>query len=63
MGTADNLYDDVLIFAEPYDTGDHKQDGYAIGSLDRFYFMWFDYCMLPKSERNQPWLIAMPGVY
>lgn len=56
----ENLYDDVLIFADPFDTSDHKQDGYAIESLDRFYSMWFDAHMLPKSERNQPWLIATP---
>ena len=59
MGTAE-LDDDVLIFADPYDTTDHKQDGYTIGSLDRFYSMWFDHSMLPKRERNQPWLIATP---
>lgn len=60
MGTADNLCDDVLIFADPFDTSDHNRDGYTIGSLDRFYCMWFDHNMLPKRERNQPWLIATP---
>ena len=59
MGT-EIISDDVLIFDDPFDTSDHKQDGYAVGSLDRFYWMWFDYCMLPKKERNQPWLIATP---
>lgn len=61
MNTPDDLYDDVLIFADPYDTSDHKQDGYTFGSLDRFYSMWFDHCMLPKCERTQPWLIATPN--
>ena len=60
LGTPDDLYDDVLIFADPFDTSDHKQDGYTLGSLDRFFAMWFDHCMLPKKERNQPWLIATP---
>lgn len=59
LGTAD-LYDDVLIFTDPYDTSDHNQDGYTFGSLDRFYWMWFDNSMLPKRERNQAWLIATP---
>ena len=59
MGT-DDTYDDVLIFADSYDTSDHLQDGYTIGSLDRFYSMWFDHSMLPKRERNQPWLTATP---
>lgn len=59
MGTED-LSDDVLIFADSFDTSDHHPDGYAIGSLDRFFAMWFDHSMLPKKERNQPWLIATP---
>ena len=59
MGT-ENLYDDVLIFAEPFDTSDHNQDGYTVQSLDRFYSMWFDNNILPKCERNQAWLIATP---
>ena len=59
MGT-ENLYDDVLIFADPFDTADHKQDGYGVQSMDRFFSMWFDYNMLPKAERNQAWLIAVP---
>jgi len=61
MNTASDLYDDVLIFADPYDTSDHKMDGYSIGSLDRFFWMWFDHNMLPKKERNQTWLIATPN--
>ena len=60
MGTENQLYDDVLIFADPYDTSDHNQDGYAIESLDRFYSMWFDHELLPDNERNQPYLIATP---
>lgn len=59
LGTAE-IDDDVLIFADPYDTTDHNQDGCTVGSLDRFYSMWFDHSMLPKKERNQAWLIAIP---
>ena len=32
----DNPYDDVLIFADPYDVTDHKQDGYYTYPLWRF---------------------------
>lgn len=60
MGT-DNLYDDVLIFADPFDTSDHNQDGYCVGSLDRFFSMWFAHDLLPEAEHNQPWLIATPN--
>lgn len=59
MGTG-NLYDDVLIFADPFDTSDHNQDGYTVGSLDRFFSMWFAHDLLPKSEHYQPWLVATP---
>lgn len=59
MGT-DNLYDDVLIFADPFDTSDHNQDGYTVGSLDRFFSMWFAHDLLPKSEHYHPWLVASP---
>ena len=39
MGT-NETYDDILIFADPYDTSDHRQDGYTVQSLERFYDMW-----------------------
>jgi hypothetical protein len=39
MGTKDTN-DDVLIFADPFDTTDHNQDGYYVLSAERFYTMW-----------------------
>lgn len=60
MGT-DSTFDDVLIFADPYDTSDHKQDGYAIGSARHFLAMWFDHSMLPKKERTKPFIVASPS--
>ena len=56
MGTPSTL-DDTLIFADPYDTSDHLQDGYAVGNGERFFYMWFDHSMLPESQRNQPWMV------
>lgn len=56
----ENEFDDVLIFADPFDTSDHNQDGYAVGSLERFYSMWFARDLLPEAEHNQPWLVATP---
>lgn len=41
MGT-DTVNDDVLILADPYDTTDHKQDGYVIKSFERFFYEWLD---------------------
>lgn len=39
MGT-EYTGDDVLIIADPYDTTDHRQDGYNIWSLERFYSLF-----------------------
>jgi hypothetical protein len=59
MGTA-SMGDDVLILADPYDTSDHLQDGYYLFNAERFYYMWADGFILPKSQQYQQWLIAKP---
>ena len=50
MGTAETA-DDVLIFADPFDTTDHNQDGYYIVSFERYFATWFDVHYL-DSEHN-----------
>ena len=59
LGTGSTL-DDVLIMADPYDTCDHKQDGYTVNNAEKFYSMWFDHYMLPEDQREQPFIIARP---
>ena len=59
MGTKSTL-DDVLIMADPYDTCDHKQDGYITNNGEKFYAMWFDHSMLPKEQTEQPFITARP---
>ena len=49
MGTPDTA-DDVLIFADPYDTTDHNQDGYYITSLERYQATWYDHNVLEKGH-------------
>ena len=39
MGT-ESTADDILILADPFDSTDHRQDGYTIWSLERFYALW-----------------------
>ena len=56
----DNVLDDMVIFADSYDTCDHLQDGYSADNGELFFSMWFDHSMLPKDERLQPWIIATP---
>ena len=57
----DTPYDDVLIFADPYDVTDHKQDGYYTYPLGRFFGMWREGPCAQKSEPyQQPFVAAWP---
>jgi len=39
----DDLMDDVIIFADPYDRHDDHQDGFNMVLMaQRFYYMWYD---------------------
>ena len=54
-------YDDVLIFADPYDVTDHKQEGYYTFPLGRFFGMWREGACVEKNEPYvQPYVIAQP---
>lgn len=55
MGT-DVMYDDVLVFADPYDTSDHCQDGYYTISFERYVSQWFDYQVMGENERYQQYV-------
>ena len=58
----DNPYDDVLIFADPYDVTDHKQDGYYTFPLGRFFGMWREGpCAGKKQPYQQPFVAAWPS--
>ena len=62
MGTPDNLADDVLIVADPFDTTDHICDGYTIWSFERLYFQMlvpysidgntYEFITVKKKENN-----------
>ena len=60
MGTPDTA-DDVLIFADPYDTTDHNQDGYGTYGAERFYYNWTMYNFFEEEDLNDMlFLIATP---
>ncbi len=61
MGTDDNFGDDVIIFADPYDTSDQYQDGYYIFSAERFFYMWREGVYTGDGPQQQPWVIATPA--
>lgn len=50
--------DDTLIFADPYDTSDHWQDGYYTFPLERWFYMWNDRSVAPKPFQLQPYLVV-----
>lgn len=56
MGTP-SLGDDILIFADPYDTSDHWQDGYYYYPVERWFYMWKDRNVAPKPYQLQPYII------
>lgn len=59
--SSDSPYDDVLIFADPYDVTDHKQDGYYTFPLGRFFGMWREgACAEKEKPYIQPYVIAKP---
>ncbi|KAH0806703.1 Papain-like cysteine protease AvrRpt2 [Histomonas meleagridis] len=54
MGTDgdDETYDDVIIMADPFDTTDHRQDGYNVWGLERFFDFWgVTITLFPESLR------------
>ncbi len=58
---SDTPYDDVLIFADPYDITDHYQDGYYIFLLSRFFGMWREGpCSGKETPYSQPFVAAYP---
>lgn len=50
--------DDILIFADPYDTSDHWQDGYFCNSLERWFYEWNDMRIALKPFQLQPYLVV-----
>lgn len=57
----DSTLDDVLILADPADTGDHHQDGYGVENGPEFFWSWFMYQLFPESEREQPFVLTYPA--
>lgn len=56
MGTP-GVGDDVIIFADPYDTSDHWQDGYYYYPAERWFTMWKDRNVAEKPFQLQPYIV------
>lgn len=57
-GTPSFYGDDILIFADSYDTTDHWQDGYSIAQFERFFSLWKDRVYAPKPFQLQPFIVV-----
>lgn len=58
-GTPEYADDDILIFADPYDTFDRKHDGYTTAPLVQFFSNWIG-TLGPKPWQLQPYLVITP---
>lgn len=58
MGTED-FADDVLIFADPYDTTDHFKDGYTIKSFQRYFAEWRNFDTSEKKDYIQQFVTIL----
>lgn len=56
MGNKNDTSTHVIVFADPYDTTDHSQNGYAIESTERFFESWFDNNIMPKDQKIQQYI-------
>ncbi len=56
MGTP-GIGDDVIIFADPYDTSDHWQDGYYFYPAERWFTLWRDRNVAEKPYQLQPYIV------
>lgn len=54
----EGIGDDILIFADPYDTSDHMQDGYYYYPLERWFYMWSDESIAPKPYQLQQYVVV-----
>lgn len=56
MGIPDDTTSHVLVFADPYDTNYHDQNGYTFGSVRRFMGEWFDHDVVPANQSIQQYV-------
>lgn len=59
MGTPEVTLDDVLVFADSYDTSDHCQDGYYTISFERYVSQWFDDQVMSAEESIQQYVTVV----
>lgn len=54
----DDIQQDILIFADPYDSYDGLRDGYNYFPAERFFYMWFDDHCIESEYRLQAFIVV-----
>jgi hypothetical protein len=57
----ENVWDDVIIFADSSDCSDDLVDGITYSNYGRFDAMWFDAHYFPQNMKDRVWVVAVPG--
>ncbi|HNX17219.1 MAG TPA: C39 family peptidase [Methanoregula sp.] len=57
----DNVWDDVIIFADSADCHDDRVDGITYMNYGQFDQMWFDAHYFPENMRNRAYVVAVPA--
>jgi len=59
-GTED-VWDDVIIFADSVDCHDDRVDGVTYFNYGEFEAMWFDARYFPENMKDRAWVVAVPA--
>ncbi|MDD1693123.1 MAG: C39 family peptidase [Methanoregula sp.] len=57
----ENIWDDVIIFADSVDCHDDRVDGITYANYGQFDAMWFDAHYFPENMRDRAYVIAVPA--
>lgn len=59
----ENVWDDVIIFADSVDCHDDRVDGITYFNYGEFDAMWFDAHYFPENMRERAYVIAVPATH
>jgi len=57
----ENVWDDVIIFADSVDCHDDRVDGITYFNYGEFDAMWFDAHYIPEPMQNRAYVVAVPA--
>jgi hypothetical protein len=57
----ENVWDDVIIFADSVDSHDDRVDGVTYFNYGEFDAMWFDARYFPENMKDRAWVVAVPA--